>query len=119
MKRILTSIVPAIAFAALLLAPPALVAADDDQPKVERTKAHDDSCIVCESKMKNVTNPKTASLGGKNAHVCSDKCAAEVTARSEYYRGVQDGMARRDRDANIGPKGGETRKSPPPVPAQN
>jgi transcription elongation factor Elf1 len=111
MNRILSAIVPALAFAALLSAPPTLGAADD-QPKVERAHAADDTCLVCEHSLKGVANPKTATVGGKNCQVCSDKCAAEVTAHSDYYRGVQDGMARRDRDY-IGPKGGDTRKNPP------
>lgn len=107
---------PLLAFATLL-AQPTLNAADE-QPRAEKTHAQDrDVCIVCEHDMKKVTNPKTAAIGGKNCNVCSDKCSAEVTTRSEYYRGIQDGMARRDRDAGyIGPKGGDTRKSPPPAP---
>ena len=71
-----------------------------------------ENCAVCKKSMKDGTDHK-AVVEGREMHTCTDKCAADMAARPEYYKGVYDGVDR-SHQSHIGPKGGDTIKGPHP-----
>lgn len=100
-------------FAVLAITSPSLVGAEGDP--VVKAEAAMDSCPVCNKSMKDVTDKKSMTVDGRSMHCCGDKCAAEITANKEYYKGYYDGRHGVNQ-SRIGPKGGDTRKG---IPAGN
>jgi hypothetical protein len=97
-------------FAVLAIASPCLTAAEGDP--VVKAEATMESCPVCNKNMKDMTDKKAMSIDGRSMHCCGDKCAAEIMANKEYYKGYHDGR-RGVNQTHIGPKGGDTRKGVP------
>jgi hypothetical protein len=67
-----------------------------------------ETCMVCGMTLKD-GEYKTMVMNGREMKCESDKCAAELKEKPEYYKGFFDG-AERAKKGNIGPKGGDTRK---------
>lgn len=102
--------IPALGLFALLALPSAhLVGAEGDP--VVKTGTTMDECPVCNKSTKDLTDKKALSIDGRSMHCCGEKCAAEVNANKEYYKGYYDGT-HRVKPSHIGPKGGDTRKGP-------
>lgn len=97
-------------FAVLALSSPCLISAEGDS--AVKAESAMEACPVCKKNMKDMTGKKSMSVDGRSMQCCSDKCAAEITANKEYYKGYHD--ARNGDDKwYIGPKGGDTRKGIP------
>lgn len=112
---ILTSFLRATApafglLAMLAISSPCLTSAEGDS--VVKTEAAMESCPVCNKSMKDMKDKKSMSVDGRSIQCCGDKCAAEISANKEYYKGYHDGR-RGVNPSHIGPKGGDTRKGIP------
>jgi len=97
-------------FALLALPSPNLTSAEGDS--VVKTHSAMENCPVCKKSMKDATDKKSMTVDGRAMHVCGEKCATEVTANKEYYKGYYDGTNDVHK-SHIGPKGGDTRKGVP------
>lgn len=105
--------IPALGLLALLVAAPASLLVGADHEASPTTKTHFmENCAVCNKSVKGGTDKKTM-VEGREMHTCGDKCAADMAARPEYYKGVYDGSDRVHK-SHIGPKGGDTIKGPHP-----
>ena len=106
---------PALGLLALLAMPSSLLLGVDQEyqePSPATKTQFVENCAVCNKRVKDGTDKKTM-IEGREMHTCAEKCAAELAARPDYYKGVYDGSDRVHK-SHIGPKGGDTIKGPHP-----